>query len=339
MTEGGMRTYKGVDVSAYQGKIDWKRVKAAGAEFAILKVIRRNLSADQRFEENWQGCLAAGVVIQGVYNYTYAATVSKAVTDAETVLAVLGPDRHPFVWLDWEDKCLPTGPQAAEIINAYGDVITAGGCRFGLYFGMCYYDNCLDGIMEYIRPQYRNGWEARYYNGYQKEMRITDPVNEGKRPANFRGTFYGWQYTSMGNVDGIGGHVDLDLWYADIEAADGGTPPGRVSYRLSDLIRESRAVWGVSAAASAREIVSKTVTVSTRENRSHAIVTPLERYMKVLGYYTGRIEADYGETPIFGNGMKKAIILYQIYVVKARERFCDGELTAGSSTWKTLYGA
>lgn len=333
-----MKRYKGVDVSAYQGKIDWQRAKAAGVEFAILKVIRKDLSPDKEFERNWQGCLAAGVTIQGVYNYTYATTVSKAVKDAQAVLAVLGPDRHPFVWLDWEDKSLPTGRQAAEIINAYGDVITAGGCRFGLYFGMSYYDSHMGVIMEHVRPQYRNGWEARYYNGYKKEMRISDSVNETKKPVNFDGTFYGWQYTSMGLVDGISGHVDLNLWHAGIEAAGGSVPEEKAGYQLADFIRDSRTVWGVSDTASAREIMARTVTVSTGDNRSHAVVTPLERYLQALGYYTGSVEADHGKTPVYGNGMRKAVVLYQTHVVKAQERYRDGELTAGASTWRTLYG-
>ena len=49
----GIKTYKGVDVSSYQGKIDWPKVKNAGVEFAILKVIRKDLAPDNQFENNW----------------------------------------------------------------------------------------------------------------------------------------------------------------------------------------------------------------------------------------------------------------------------------------------
>ena len=68
----------GIDVSSYQGTIDWKKVKAAGIEFAILKVIRKDLNPDKQFERNWAGCELNGVTIQGVYNYSYATTVEKA---------------------------------------------------------------------------------------------------------------------------------------------------------------------------------------------------------------------------------------------------------------------
>lgn len=328
---------RGIDVSSYQGKIDWKRAKAAGVEFAILKVIRKDFTPDKQFEANWEGCLAAGVPIQGVYNYTYATTADKAAGDAGKVLTILGPRRHPMVWLDYEDKSLPTGKAAADIINAYGDVITTGGCKFGIYFGMSYYDSHLDEIMKYVKPEYRKGWEARYYNGY-KDMCIADGVNESRKPENFKGDLYGWQYTSSGHVDGINGPVDLDIWYEDIEAAVSSAPIAEEEYSLTDFIRDSRSVWRVSATASAKEIVERTVTVSTAKNKSHAIVTPLERCMQALGYYTGSVEADSGKAPLFGNGMKKAVILYQTHVVKAKAKNQDGELTAGGAAWRKLYG-
>ena len=46
--------------------------------------------------------LESGVPIQGVYNYSYATTVQKAIGDAQAVLHILGSERHPMVWLDWE---------------------------------------------------------------------------------------------------------------------------------------------------------------------------------------------------------------------------------------------
>ena len=48
-----MKIYRGIDVSSYQGLIDWKKVKAAGIEFAILKVARKDMTPDHQFEKNW----------------------------------------------------------------------------------------------------------------------------------------------------------------------------------------------------------------------------------------------------------------------------------------------
>ena len=69
--------YKGIDVSSYQGNIDWSKVKWAEVQFAILKIIRKDLNPDKTFEQNWKGCTDVGMPIQGVYNYSYATTVGQ----------------------------------------------------------------------------------------------------------------------------------------------------------------------------------------------------------------------------------------------------------------------
>lgn len=225
----------------------------------------------------------------------------------------------------------------ADIINACGDVITAGGCQFGICFGMSYYNSYLDEIMPYVKPEYRKGWEARYYNGYN-EMLITDDIKGSKKPTHFDGTFFGWQYTSSGIVDGIHGRVDLNVWYEDIESRECAIPEGKASYNISDFILDNREIWKVSKTASAVEIVTNTVTVSVTKNRSHSIVTPLKRYMQALGYYNGRIEADSGKDPVYVDGMKKAVILYQANIVRAKPKNQDGIMAAGGATWRKLYG-
>lgn len=76
-----------------------------------------------------------------------------------------------------------------------------------------------------------------------------------------------------------------------------------------------------------------TPTVSISKNRNHKIVTPLEKYLKLLGYYNGEIEAEKGKTPIFGNGMKEAVKNYQRDMGL---KIIDGEITARANTWKKL---
>lgn len=98
-------------------------------------------------------------------------------------------------------------------------------------------------------------------------------------------------------------------------------------------------VCKIVGAKTAKEAINKTVTISADINKSHALVTPLERYMKLLGYYTGSIEADSGKQPSFGPGMTAAIKKYQTYVVKfTNVKNIDGVITGGKSTWKKLLG-
>lgn len=197
---------RGIDVSSYQQTINWDKVKADGVEFAILKVIRKDLNPDKQFENNWAGCKNAGVAIQGVYNYSYATTVAKAKTDAKRVLEVLN-GRKTMVWLDVENDCQEgLGRLLIDIINAYAEVIIGAGLEFGVYTGQYFYNT-------YIKPHgginYPK-WIARYGKN-------DGTMNEKYKPTVDNIT--GWQYTSAGSVKGIVGDVDMDVWYDDIDVS------------------------------------------------------------------------------------------------------------------------
>lgn len=215
---------RGIDVSSYQGNINWQAVKAAGIEFAILKVIRKDLSPDKQFETNWNGCINAGLPVQGVYNYTYADNVEKAISDAIVVLEILN-GRKTMVWLDVEDACLINlGHKLIEIINSYKAVIEAAGCAFGVYTGLCFYES-------YIKP-YEGVtcpfWIARYPS--TRTMNVLDNPDGSKTPA-ISHALYGWQYSSVGIVPGIEGNVDMDFYYKEI----GTIAPAQHETRTQDL--------------------------------------------------------------------------------------------------------
>lgn len=105
-------------------------------------------------------------------------------------------------------------------------------------------------------------------------------------------------------------------------------------YTQDDFIKDVCSILKVNTA---KEALEKTITISTTINKNSALVTPLERYMKALGYYTGSIEADNNKVPSFGSGMKRAIEKYQTYIVKyTNTKNIDGILTAKKNTWKKL---
>lgn len=196
----------GIDVSCYNGKIDWAKVRKAGIKFAIIKVIRKDLRPDSRFEENWKGCVNNDIAIKGVYNYSYATTVAKAQTDAKKVLEILN-GRKTTVWLDVEDECQMTLKKGklVEIINAYAKIILNAGCSFGVYTG----ENEVNNLMKpYGMPKY-NMWIARYGKDTGKIDNKYKPVVDN---------MIGWQYTSKGRVNGIDGDVDMNVWYHEIES-------------------------------------------------------------------------------------------------------------------------
>lgn len=204
---------KGIDVSSYNVVSDYQSVKNDGVQFAILKIIDKNLNVDKLFETHLNGFNKVGIPIIGVYNYSYATTVAKAKSDASTVVKYLKQYNIPkstIVYLDVEDKCQQgLGALLIQIINAYQEVIEGVGYKFGLYTGMSFYST-------YIKPYKSNlkcstEWIARYYNGYNT-MEFSQNPNESYKP-NVGVEIEGWQYTSSGRVNGIDGNVDLNILY------------------------------------------------------------------------------------------------------------------------------
>lgn len=195
---------KVIDVSSYQGDIVWGKVKDSGIKTAILKIIRKDLNPDKKFEKNWAGCQASGVHVHGVYNYSYATTVSKAQEDAKKVLEILN-GRKTKVYLDVEDPCQKgLGKKLVSIIDAYASVILEAGLEFGVYTGESFYNS-------YIKPYAALNydlWIARYGKN-------TGQIDEKYKPAI--AGIEGWQFTSNASVPGISGKCDMSVWYVDLE--------------------------------------------------------------------------------------------------------------------------
>lgn len=205
---------RGIDVSSYQGTVNWKKAKADGVEFAILKVIRKDLEPDNTFEFNYNECEKAGVCILGVYQYTYATTVEKAKIDARKVIQILG-NRKPMVWLDVEDKCqMGLGDRLLDIILAYKKIIKDSGRQFGIYTGLSFYNTYLKKYaIDLLGVPF---WIARYPS--KNTTTIKAPVNFLKKP-NINNILYGWQYSSTCLIAGIKGNVDANEWYVETEKA------------------------------------------------------------------------------------------------------------------------
>lgn len=191
----------GIDVSSYNGVIDWKKVKAAGYEFAIIKIIRKDLTLDKAFERNYLAAEVAGVNVAGVYNYSYATGLDKAKKDAQAVIKALN-GRKTTVWLDVEDNCQKgLGLVLINIINTYQKEIENAGLSFGVYTGLSFYNSYIKKYKDKLNCPL---WIARYGN------------NNGRKDAKYQPqveNMVGWQFTSNGQVNGIKGNVDLNEFY------------------------------------------------------------------------------------------------------------------------------
>lgn len=212
---------KGIDISDNQGVIDWRKAKAAGVEFVILRTTRRSGNPDTYLPTNIKSLKEFQIPFD-FYKYSYATTVDEAVKEAQTVVDVLTrygvvADNNTIIYMDVEDKvqfALST-KDLTEIVKAWKNVIISAGFRFGLYMGKYAYEHNEVDLSQFDDLT----WIARYYNGYNK-MQITDEVNEKYKPVAQSGELLGWQYTSSGQVPGINGNVDMDVYYGDIRESN-----------------------------------------------------------------------------------------------------------------------
>ncbi len=208
-----------IDVSTYNGKIDWTLCKEKGVDGAIIKIIRKDLGLDNQFENNYKGC-HKNKIPWGVYNYSYATTTAKAKTDMKLICDKLDKlDRTYFkygVWFDIEDKVQESlsKSQIAAILNAAQKVVESRGYKFGIYTGMAFYKEHID----VSKVNCKNWWIARYYKGYD-EMRISETPNANYKPVVVENPM-AWQYTSSGTIakgasTGNSGHFDLNILYRE----------------------------------------------------------------------------------------------------------------------------
>ncbi|MDO4261640.1 MAG: GH25 family lysozyme [Eubacteriales bacterium] len=190
---------RGIDVSSYQGRPDWKLVAADGVKAAVLRIAGRS-GKDTSFEHNYEGCRAQGIQ-RGVYRYSYALTQEQAAREAKEVLRILdGRELELGIWLDLEEKAQRAlGKKALTgIASAFRGEIQRAGYPCGVYCSLDWYRNVLD-------PAAIGGsfWIARYPAKDDGTMKETLRPGLGER---------GWQYSSKGRVRGIRGNVDLSVW-------------------------------------------------------------------------------------------------------------------------------
>ncbi len=115
-------------------------------------------------------------------------------------------------------------------------------------------------------------------------------------------------------------------------------PATALKVKTGQYNKEFAVALGLSKNASANNILENSITVSTRTNKNHRVVTILERYFKEIGFYKGEIEEDNGERPIFGGGMAAAVKKYQKEVILADPKYQDGYLSKRGATWKKILG-
>ncbi len=191
---------KGIDVSAWNGKIDWETVADYGMGFAILRITEKGNKTDSTFERNYKGCTQYGIPV-GVYKYSYAKSPALAEQEAEGVLKVLNKRRlnfPVFYDLEWSDQRKLGSAAVEKIALAFLKKIQAAGYKVGIYCNVDWYQNVLTAALKKY-----DCWIARY------PANDNGTLQERLRP----GVGVGWQYSSKATIPGIATKVDRNVFY------------------------------------------------------------------------------------------------------------------------------
>lgn len=197
-----MGIHKGMDISRYQGTVDFEKVKKSGIEFVMIRAgygwENRNVQTDQNFRRNYTGAVKAGLPC-GAYHYSYAKTPHDAELEADFFLSIVKGCKFAYpVAFDLEDTSQANlgRKTLTEIAAAFCGKVERAGYYVCLYTNPDWLKNRLD------RKQLNRFdlWLAHY---------AQKPGVDGIGM---------WQYSSTGRVNGVSGRVDLDIAYRDYPA-------------------------------------------------------------------------------------------------------------------------
>lgn len=236
-----MRT-QGLDVSEFQGEIDWERVKSAGFDFAMLRAGYGAGTPDRRFRRNASECSRIGLPF-GVYWFCYASTSEEAAKEADSCIKAVSSFRLEY------PVCYDIEEASADYIRKQGISFTPALARNLVrsfcsrteekgYFSMFYSNR------NFIDTYLGNDLRKRYALWYARYSSHSD------------GTACGiWQYTDQGKVPGIRGDVDLDYGYTDYPSVIrkaglnhlSGTPSRPSDNYVTYVIRPGDTLSGIAA--------------------------------------------------------------------------------------------
>ena len=195
-------TMKGIDVSQWNGDIDWAKVAASDVDYAIIRCgFGDNLEYqdDAYFQKNVEGCINNKIPF-GIYIYSYAVNTQMAKSEAEHVLRLIKGYKPGFpVYYDLEDYSQTKLSKATlgNIATTFCNAIMAKGYQVGIYANLYWWTNYLTDSAFNNTSWYK--WVAQY-NSY----------------CDYTEKYTMWQCCSDGIVPGIKGNVDINFWYAPV---------------------------------------------------------------------------------------------------------------------------
>lgn len=190
---------KGIDVSAHNGKIDWKKVKEDGIAFAIIKFANiydaQANEKDSKFESNYKDARAQGIKL-GVYIYNYCNTVDTLKKGLKWAFEKLGNKKLDMpVYLDMEDKDIKGETVAAltKQCNEFAKFVEKQGYQAGVYAN--------------------KDWLTTELNPADFDKKISVWVAQYNNECTYKEEYDIWQYSNDGKIEGISDRVDMNYLY------------------------------------------------------------------------------------------------------------------------------
>ncbi|MBQ9209734.1 MAG: Ig-like domain-containing protein [Oscillospiraceae bacterium] len=192
---------KGIDVSKWNGDINWKKVKASGkADFVMIRASYGSEDTDPKLDANVSGAESVGIPY-GFYHYTYARTTAQAKQEAKYFLnAIKGYDPTYPIVLDIEEEFYKSMDRetVTDIVKTFMNAFEKAGYYAMIYSYSRFFDSCvyMDELTDY------DVWVACW--------------GDKEKLAESYGYYYGmWQYSETGKIAGIEEYVDLNYAYKD----------------------------------------------------------------------------------------------------------------------------
>ena len=236
-------TVSGIDVSHYQGTINWKKVKDAGVKFALIRIgygdtLSYPGQIDSMYQRNYKECKSVGLPVGG-YFYSYATTVEAAKREAQSCLALIKGKQFEYpIYYDVEEMRIFNTGRTNEIIKAFCQTLENAGWFAGVYI-------------------YRSA--AQSYLSRETKQRYAMAISEYGSKCNYDGQYGVWQNSCTWRVAGINGNVDHDWCYVDYPAvikkagrngfsSSKPSEPAKHLKTVDEIAREViRGDWGVGA--------------------------------------------------------------------------------------------
>lgn len=256
----------GIDVSKWQGKIDWQKVKSSGIEFAFIRIGYRGengiIYKDDNADYNIQQAQKAGVLV-GVYFFSTAVSEAEAKEEAEWTLQAIEGYKisYPVVY-----DCEGYKNSMSRMFDLSAEERTANAITFLETVKQAGYDAMFYGALgeiqdeaywdiEKIEKKYKI-WVAQYSGAAYPQK--DKPDYQGKTSA--------WQYTNKGHVEGVSGNVDMVVCYFTKKEASAKNASAEPPVAKAPLTDEEKLYTAVNEQVTAKELTNLRTAATTKSN-------------------------------------------------------------------------